>query len=209
MVESPSQEFQVFLDRLKKSEPKQIASNSNAVLSLYPIRDPTSELTVFDEVYRHVDEKLLCKQYRFKFLYFLDTLLSSTKVPSYIIATYIKRLSRLTLTAKPKTLFVIIKLVGNLFLRHPVLIFLRDQVDELARVMESKSTTCTLSDWLKQDPFDADQKESLKQAKAMTSCIWEMMPLRYHENRRIANTASYLSSPEMLDIEFDLSEHVI
>lgn len=209
MVESGSNEFQVFLERLRNTEASAIITNSNAVLSLYPIRDPTSELTVFDEVYRHLNEKLLTKPYRFKFLYFLDTLLSSTKVPSYIIATYIKRLSRLTLTAKPKTLFVIVKLVGNLFLRHPVLLFLRDQVDEIARIKESESNTCTLNDWLKQDPFDVNQTENLKDAKAMTSCIWEMMPIRYHENRRIASTASYLSSPDMLDIEFDLTEHVV
>lgn len=208
MIESSSQDCQIFIDRLKKADSKSLGTKANVVLSLYPIRDPTSATTVFDDVYSLLDDRLLTKAYRFKFLYFLNTLLSSTKVPSYVIATYIKRLSRLTLVAKPRTLYVIVQLVANLFIRHPILIFLRDRVDEMARTMGPDSTTCTLNDWLKQDPFDVNQTTNLKGSKAMDSYIWEMMPLRFHENKKIAKMANCLNSLDMIDIEFDLSQYI-
>lgn len=170
--------------------------------------DPEFEKTIFDEVYCELNESLLTKTYRFKFLAFLNTILSSTRVPAYVIASYIKKLARLSLIAKPKILICILKLVGNLLLRHPILIILRDRVDEYARQIESKSPTCTLRDWLENDPFDPNHTTNLKNTRAMESFIWELMPLRFHEHPRIAKTASYLNQTNGIEIEFSIDEFI-
>lgn len=198
----------VLIRRLKDCDPKQIVSNPRSMLDFYPIRDPDSELTIYDEIYTKLNQSLLTKTYRFRFLFFLNTLLSSSKVPAYVIASYMKQLSRLSLSAKPRILVVILKLVANLLLRHPVLLVLRDRVDEIALEMESVSSTCTLKDWLDRDPFDADPKTAPKDTKAMDSSLWELMPLRYHENERIADVASYLGSTNIEGMENDISRYI-
>lgn len=200
--------LRVLIQRLRECESEQIISNPSLMLKFYPIRDPDNEKTIFDEVYSELNEDLLLKKYRFRFLYFLNTLLSSSKVPGYVIATYMKRLSRLSLSAKPKMLAAILKLVGNLLLRHPTLLILRDRVDELARRMESSSPECTLRMWLNEDPFKVDPDISTKDTRAMESSLWELMPLRYHENPKIIQLASYLNSTSTIDIEYDLGIYI-
>lgn len=201
---------QVLIDRLKKKNPGELIASPSALLALYPVRDPTSDQTIFDEVYAEVNLELLSKTYRFRFFYFLDCLLSSTNVPSYVVASFIKRLSRLTLSVKPRTLYVMIKLIGNLFMRHPILYFLRDRVDDVARELELKSSTCTLNDWIGLDPFDMNENMNLKVTKAMDSYIWEIMPLRFHENKKIKETvAAFLASSQSMEMEFDLTPDVV
>lgn len=200
-----SSECKVLLQRLKQCDLDTITKNPSLMLQYYPVRDPDKEVTIFDEVYCMLNENILKKSYKFRVFYFLNTFLSSTKVPAFIIAAYIKKLSRLTLNAKPRTLVIILRLVGNLFLRHPVLMILRDRVDDKAREMELDSEQCTLRLWLDDDPFDNRQVD-LKNTNAMDSCVWELMPLRFHRHPRIADAASYLSQTSIPEMEFDLED---
>lgn len=196
----------VLVKRLKECELDDICKNPSLMIKFYPIRDPDNELSIFDEVYYLINESLLSKSYRSRIFYFLNTFLSSTKVPAYIIASYIKRLSRLTLNAKPRTLVTVLRVIGNLFVRHPTLIFLRDRVDDKARELELNSSTCTLKSWLQDDPFDPEERTNLKLTNAMGSCIWEVMPLRFHRHPKVAKAASYLSESTLPEMEFDLED---
>lgn len=192
------------LGKLENSDIEQLCRNPSLVIAYYPVRDPYSESSIFAEVYCLVNETLLTKTYRFRLFYFLNTFLSSTKVPAYVIATYMKRLSRLSLQAEYPTLLTIIKIVKNLLVRHPVLLVLRDRVDERAREMESKSPNCTLREWLENDPFNPDETSDLQGTRAMDSCLWEMMPLRFHSHPKIAKASSYLGKLTGLGEESDL-----
>lgn len=203
-----STECKTLIKRLKECDVEKICQNPNLMLTFYPIRDPDSEATIFDEIYPVIDFNLLGKSYRSRILFFLNTCLSSIKVPAYVIAAYIKKLSRLSLRAKPRTLVTILRLVGNLFLRHPVLLFLRDRVDERAREIESQSSKCTLRQWLDKDPFNFDEVHDLKATNAMESCIWEMMPLRFHNYPKVAEAASFLGQTSVPEMEFDLEDLV-
>lgn len=204
---SLSTECGTLVQRLKSCDLEKIRKNPSEMLKYYPIRDPDNESTIFDEVYCLVNEALLTKSYRSRIFYFLNTFLSSTKVPAYVIASYIKRLSRLTLPARPKTLVMILRLIGNLFVRHPTLMFLRDRVDQQARKMELKQATCTLREWKNEDPFDQNQMD-LRKSNAMDSCIWELMPLRFHRHPKVAEAATFLKEPDMLEMELDLDDLV-
>lgn len=148
------------------------------------------------------------KPYKFRIFLFLDTILSSTKIPAYIIAAYIKKLSRLSLVGKPRSLVAILRLVNNLFMRHPFLIFLRNRVDDKAREFELISNTCTFRQWLNNDPFDATQTEDLRLTNAMDSYVWELMPLRFHEHKKVSEAAEFLSEDDLPEIECDLTSLV-
>lgn len=205
-----SSNCKVLIQRLKCYKTEEISHNPSLIIKCYPVRDPDDESTIFDEVYCLVKENLLTKAYRFRVFYFLNTFLSSTKVPAYVIAAYMKRLSRLSLQAKPRTLLTIIKIVKNLLVRHPVLLVLRDRVDETARELESelRATSCTLRTWLERDPFNLDETSDLKNTRAMDSCLWEMMPLRYHCLPKIAKASSFLGESEAPGEESDLEDFV-
>lgn len=199
-------ECKLLVQRLRGCDLDEICANPSSMLKYYPIRDPDNETTVFDEIYCVLNENLMKKAYKFRIFYFLNTFLSSTKVPAYIIAAYIKRLARLSLGAKPRSLVAILRLVNNLFMRHPVLMFLRDRVDDKAREFELESTTCTLRQWLELDPFDTNQTTDLRMTHAMDSCIWELMPLRFHEHKKVTEAASFLGEDSPPDIECDLED---
>lgn len=199
-------ECKTLVKRLKECDVEKICQNPRLMLSFYPIRNPDSEATIFDELYPILDYNLLCKSYRSRILFFLNTSLSTIKVPAYVIAAFIKKLSRLTLKAKPRTLVTILRLVGNLFIRHPTLLFLRDRVDDRAREIELTSKTCTLREWLDKDSFNFEEVHDLKATNAMDSCIWEMMPLRFHEFPKVSEAAAYLGKTDLPDMEYDLEE---
>lgn len=201
-----SNECKVLVQRLKGCDLQDVFKNPELMLKFYPIRDPDNELTIFDEVYPLLNQTLMKKSYKFRVLYFLNLFLSSTKVPGYVIASYIKKLSRLTVNARPRTLVIVLKLVGNLFLRHPVLLILRDRVDDRAREFELESDTCSMRRWLEEDPFDDEQTTDLRATRAMDSCVWELMPLRFHSHPRVAEAAEFLGSRSPPDMEFDLDD---
>lgn len=204
-----STECRTLIKRLKECDFEKIQRNPTLMLKFYPIRNPDNENTVFDEVYPLINEGLLKKTYKFRLFYFLNIFLSSTKVPAHVVVSYMKRLARLTLDAKPRSLVAILRITSNLFLRHPMIIFLRDRVDEKARELELNSGTCTLRQWLEEDPFDPHQTQDLKATNAMKSCVWELMPLRYHEHHRVAKEAKFLSEKNVPEIECDLDDLVM
>lgn len=187
-----SSECKTLIKRLKECDLDVVERNPTLMLQYYPIRNPDKEETIYDEVYCILNENLLLKSYRFKVFLFLNTFLSSTKVPAYVIAAYLKRLSRLTLDAKPRTLFTVLGIVENLMLSHPVLQVLRNRVDDKAREMELASDMCTIRSWLESDPFDTEEITDLKRTNAMDSSIWELMPLRYHRHPKVRRAASFL-----------------
>lgn len=200
-------ELRVFVDRLEDCEVDEIASNPSAMLAFYPVPDPTSNLSIFDKIYSLVTPEFLTGKLRFRILYMLNILLSSTKVPGYIIASYIKKLSRCSLSCKARTRLMILELVANLISRHPTLLSLRDNVDiYYERVVTTENAThCTLRDWIESDPFDENELQDLKKARAMDSSLWELMPLRFSEIPKLAEAAQFLNLPGVIEIENDIS----
>lgn len=187
-----SEECKLLIKRLKECDLEAVERNPTLVLQYYPIRNPDKEETIFDEVYCIISETLLLKSYRFRVFLFLNTFLSSSKVPAYVIAAYLKRLSRITLNAKPRSLVAILEIIENIYTSHPVLHVLRDRVDDKAREMELSSNICTIQSWIESDPFDAREVNDLKKTRAMDSCIWELMPLRFHWHPKVKRAASFL-----------------
>ena len=57
-------------------------------------------------------------KYRARFFYMADIFLSSSHLPGYLVAAFIKRLSRMALSAPANALLVVFPFIGNLLIRH-------------------------------------------------------------------------------------------
>ena len=73
----------------------------------------------YSKLYALLDDQVLHVKYRSRFFRLLDLFLSSSYIPSYLVAAFIKRLARLSLNATPGGLVIVIPLIYNLFKRHP------------------------------------------------------------------------------------------
>ena len=86
----------------------------------------------FLNLYRLLDNQVLHVRYRPRFLRMLDTFLLSPKLPIALVASFIKRLARLCLSAPPAAIVSVMPFIYNLLKRHPgcmVLIHSEEQVE--------------------------------------------------------------------------------
>ena len=79
-------------------------------------------------------------------------------LPAALIASFIKRLSRLSLSAPPQGIVAILPMVYNLLKRHPSCMQLIHRPDSLPG---------------RPDPFDAEELDPLKTG-ALQSSLWEL-----------------------------------
>ncbi|OZC11428.1 ribosomal protein, L4/L1 family [Onchocerca flexuosa] len=114
--------------------------------------------------------------YREKFFALLDTFLSSSHLPIYIVAAFVKRFSRLTLLAPVSCQEPLFALIANLITRHKDVEFLihRDNPE-------------TFSD----DPYDEKQMD-LQKCGAMESSLWEIKTLQRHWFIDVAKRANFV-----------------
>ncbi len=73
----------------------------------------------FKKLYRLLDSKVFNLNYRSRFFTLTDLFLTSVNLPSYMVAAFAKRLARLSLTASPDGIIIILALIENLMKRHP------------------------------------------------------------------------------------------
>jgi U3 small nucleolar RNA-associated protein 19 len=73
----------------------------------------------YKKLYSLFDVEIFHLKYRARFFYLADLFLMSTHLPAYLVAAFIKRLSRLALRAPPYGVALIITFIGNLIRRHP------------------------------------------------------------------------------------------
>lgn len=143
----------------------------------------------FTNFYALVTPEILHVKYRSRFLYWADIFLSSTNLPAYVIASFVKKFSRLALIASIETLYPLIPLIGNLLIRHPTLMELFD-----------KSSTNEYQN----DPFKFEET-NLKETRALESSLWELKSLQKHWNDAIREKAKFINYTLPLD-EYDLSD---
>lgn len=197
----------IFVRKLSEIDKETLLADPFKIIKFYPTLNLDEATTLYDEVYTLINESLLTQPYKFRVFFFIDILLSSTKLPAYIVASYIKKLCHISLKAKVKSLVCIIKIVGNALIRHPTLIFLRDRVDQRAREIETTTDTCTLQSWAEWDPFKPEET-NIKLTRALDSCIWEILPQRFHRHRQVSKNAVAVCELKFNDMEFQLDKYI-
>ena len=94
--------------------------DSLALRTLTPALGPRSEFPdFFSKLYALLDRDVLHVRYRPRFFRLLDVFMGSSHLPSNLIASFIKRLARLSLSAPPAGIVTIIPFIYNMLKRHP------------------------------------------------------------------------------------------
>ncbi|WVQ89831.1 hypothetical protein IAS59_003595 [Cryptococcus gattii] len=150
----------------------------------------------YARLYSLLTPVLLHTKYRARFFRLLTIFLSSSLMPSTLIASFIKRLSLLCLTAPPQGIVMVLPFIYNLFKKHPgcmVLLQRKSSEDPLLAVSSFTPTTTTVNP-KDVDPFDPEEKDPLK-TKALESSLWEIAALQHHYLSSVSTLAKVFGEP--------------
>ncbi|CAG0899332.1 unnamed protein product [Cyprideis torosa] len=132
------------------------------------------------------------KMHRAKFFQLLGVFLSSTHLPLNLVAAFVKRLSRLSLTASPDALFLLLPFIGDILIRHR----------ELEVLIHRQQAVPNLPE----DPFD-ESAEDPYLSGALESSLWEVATMRRHVLPSIAALAEWVEQP-LPRVEWDLRKRL-
>lgn len=138
------------------------------------------------KLYSLLDDSILHSKHRSRFFRLLDTFMSSTHLPSAMVASFIKRLSRLALHAPPGGIVVVVPWVYNMLKRHPSCTFM------IHREIRNPKARKQLEDEGMDDPFDMDESDPMDSC-AIDSSLWELETLQSHYHPNVATLAKIIS----------------
>ena len=138
----------------------------------------------YPKLYSLLDTELLHSKHRSRFLRLLKQFLDSTHLPASLIASFIKRLARLSLFAPPAAIVALVPYIYNLLKEHPTCTFM------IHRRPHPPYTRTNYD--LGHDPFDMAQPDP-QQTGAIDSSLWELETLQSHYHPNVASLAKILS----------------
>ncbi|KAK9451266.1 CBF/Mak21 family-domain-containing protein [Limtongia smithiae] len=139
----------------------------------------------YEKLYRLLDRDIMHVKYRSRFFRQLDLFLSSSHLPASLIASFIKRIARLSISAPPAAIVIVIPFIYNLLKRHNTCNLL------LQRVSLSPADLQKLGS---NDPFNNDETDPNKTG-ALESSAWELVVLQSHYHPNVATLAKIFSEP--------------
>ena len=138
----------------------------------------------YPKLYSLLDSDLLPSKHRSRFMRLLNTFLGSSHLPASLVASFIKRLSRLALLAPPAAIVAIVPYIYNILKAHPTCTFM---------IHRNPYPPYTKSeDNLGEDPFDMTEKDPQK-THAIDSSLWELETLQSHYHPNVASLARIIS----------------
>ena len=132
----------------------------------------------YQKLYSMLDYDLMHSKHRSRFFRLLETFLASTHLPAALVASFIKRLSRLALNAPPAAIVVIVPLIYNLLKSHPMCTFM------IQRVGPHTTDAHDLFDLEEIDPMETHAAES---------SLWEIHTLQDHYHPNVAMIVKIIS----------------
>ncbi|KAK9768443.1 Maturation and nuclear export of 40S ribosomal subunits interacting protein [Basidiobolus ranarum] len=133
----------------------------------------------YKKLYALLDRNVLHVKYRSRFFRLLDLFLSSTHLSSSLVAAFVKRLARLSLSAPPAGIIIIVPMIYNLLKRHPSTMVLIHRADDQ---MDSAEV----------DPYRFSEADPLE-SQAMSSSLWEIETLKDHYFPNVSSLAKIFS----------------
>ncbi|RXN11530.1 nucleolar complex 4-like protein [Labeo rohita] len=144
----------------------------------------------YKKLYGLLDPSIFHVKYRARFFHLVNIFLSSTHLPAYLVAAFVKRFARLSLTAPPTALLILLPFICNLIRRHPscrILIHRPSAAEE----------PCD-------DPYVMEEEDPA-QCHALESSLWEIKTLQTHYHPDVAKAALTINEP-LTEQEEDISE---
>lgn len=136
----------------------------------------------YTKLYSLLDDTLLHSKHRSRFFRLLDTFMSSTHLPAALVASFIKKLSRLALHAPPAAIVVVVPWVYNMLMRHRTCTFM------IHREIRSPTQRKLLESQGMDDPFSMSQLDPMETG-AIDSSLWELETLASHYHPNVATLA--------------------
>ncbi|KIL00929.1 hypothetical protein PAXRUDRAFT_821133 [Paxillus rubicundulus Ve08.2h10] len=127
----------------------------------------------YTRLYAFLDRDVLHLKHRARFFRLTEVFLSSTHLPASLLASFVKRLSRLSLTAPPAAIVIIIPFIYNLLKRHPALMVMIHN---------------THADESFVDSFQPDEVNP-NITKAIDSSLWELCSHKHHYESAVSTLA--------------------
>ncbi|KAM5457618.1 Maturation and nuclear export of 40S ribosomal subunits interacting protein [Microsporum audouinii] len=142
----------------------------------------------YTKLYSLLDKDVLHSKHRSRFFRLLDTFLASSHLPATLVASFVKRLSRLALNAPPAAIVVIVPWIYNILRSHPTCTFmihrdLKKHDPSLYKEIEEEGMD---------DPFDAYESNPTL-TNAIQSSLWEIETLQSHYHPNTAALARIIS----------------
>ncbi|KAG6841074.1 hypothetical protein C0991_002167 [Blastosporella zonata] len=131
----------------------------------------------YTRLYAFLDRDVLHLKHRARFFRMTELFLSSTHLPANLLASFVKRLSRLSLNAPPSAIVMVVPFTYNILKRHPALMAMIHRTDS-----EDPSN----------DPFLSDEVDPLH-TQAHLSSLWELMSHRSHYHSSVATLVKIFS----------------
>lgn len=135
------------------------------------------------KLYTLLTTEILHSKHRSRFFRLLDTFLFSTHLPAALVASFIKRLARLSLSAPPSGIVVVVPWIYNLLKNHPSCTFMIHRKAENSRYTIEHGMN---------DPFDMEEPDPMK-TNAIDSSLWEIHTLQSHYHPNVATIAKIIS----------------
>ncbi|KAK4560900.1 Maturation and nuclear export of 40S ribosomal subunits interacting protein [Recurvomyces mirabilis] len=143
----------------------------------------------YTKLYSLLDEDVLHSKHRSRFFRLLDTFMSSTHLPATMVASFIKRLSSLSLHAPPGAIVWIVPWVYNMLKHHPACTFVLHRPYHPAHTIYANNL-----DYNEQginDTFDPLQPDP-NITGAIDSSLWELETLQSHFHPNVATLAKIM-----------------
>ncbi|TRY88577.1 hypothetical protein DNTS_034550 [Danionella cerebrum] len=144
----------------------------------------------YKKLYNLLDPSIFHVKYRARFFHLANIFLSSTHLPVYLVAAFVKRLSRLSLSAPPTALLILLPFICNLIRRHPS-----------CRTLIHRPSA---ADEPREDPYVMEEDDP-GQCRALESSLWEIQTLQKHYHPDVAKAAMKINVP-LSEQEEDISE---
>ncbi|XP_016141683.1 nucleolar complex protein 4 homolog [Sinocyclocheilus grahami] len=144
----------------------------------------------YKKLYSLLDPSIFHVKYRARFFHLVNIFLSSTHLPAYLVAAFVKRFARLSLTAPPTALLILLSFICNLIRRHPS-----------CRVFIHRPSAA-------EEPCDDPyvmEEEDPAQCHALESSLWEIKTLQKHYHPDVAKAAMKINEP-LTEQEDNISE---
>ncbi|KAL8798008.1 MAG: hypothetical protein Q9182_007038 [Xanthomendoza sp. 2 TL-2023] len=137
----------------------------------------------YPKLYSLLRSDILHSSHRSRFFRLLDVFLASTHLPAALVASFIKRLARLMLSAPPSAIVVVVPFTYNFLTKHPICTFMIHRKPEYSEWVEGAGMA---------DPFNMAEPDPMK-SKAVDSSLWELETLQSHYHPNVATMAKIIS----------------
>ncbi|KAF2096929.1 CBF-domain-containing protein [Rhizodiscina lignyota] len=140
----------------------------------------------YAKLYSLLDGGILHSKHRSRFFRLLDTFMESSHLPAQLVASFIKRLSRLSLQAPPAGIVMVVPWIYNMFKKHPQCTYM------VHRETHDPDDKESLEAEGMDDPFDMNEPDPMM-TNAIESSLWEIVTLQSHYHPNVATLAKIIS----------------